>query len=210
MNSYHWLHVSKGRTILLQWCDLTSSTDGATSSGDGSTLVSASNTVKITIQNHISSETHTWDVYATWEIEPKNLRGTQMTSHGGVSGQNMLFILALMCFLWNNLWLSFCNMANHWLLEPGWDGQQHLTAPIWKCVSGIGDHRFTFLMDLLSNYTFHTNLTIFSIKRLLIEEMTSLIVFNLWKFRKLCNIVWCRFNAINSWQTTPLNMFLSQ
>ena len=80
--------------------------------------------------------------------------------------------------------LSLYNRANHWLLEPGWDGQQHLTTPIWKCTSGIGNHRFTFLMDLLLIYTFYTNLTIFSIKRLLIEDVTSLIVFNLWKVEK--------------------------
>ena len=47
VSSYHWLHVSKGRTILLQWCELTQSTsDGSTSSGHGSTILSASNTVK--------------------------------------------------------------------------------------------------------------------------------------------------------------------
>ena len=60
-----------------------------------------------------------------------------------------------------------------------------LTAPIWKCMSGIGDHRFTFLMDLLSNYTFYTNLTLFPITRFLIEDVTSLIVFNLWKVEKI-------------------------
>ena len=32
--------------------------------------------------------------------------------------------------------------------------------PIWKYRSGIGDHRFTFFMDLFPNYTFYTNLTI--------------------------------------------------
>ena len=30
VSGYHWLHVSKGQTILLQWCDLTSSGDGST------------------------------------------------------------------------------------------------------------------------------------------------------------------------------------
>ena len=51
-----------------------------------------------TIQNRFSSETHNWDMYATWEIEPKNLGFTQMTSQGGVKGQTILLILALMCF----------------------------------------------------------------------------------------------------------------
>ena len=131
--------------------------------------------------------THNLDVYATWEIEPKNLGFTQMTSQGGVEGQTILLILAPMCFLWNNLcqFVVKYNGANHWLLEQGWDGQQHLTAPLWKCMSGIGDHRFTFLVDLLSNYTSYTNLTIFSIRRLLIEDVTSLIVLNLWKVEKI-------------------------
>ena len=30
VSCYHWLHVSKGQTILLQWCDLTLSGDGST------------------------------------------------------------------------------------------------------------------------------------------------------------------------------------
>ena len=103
VTGYHWLHVSKGRTILLQWCDLTSSSDGSTSSGDVSTILSASDAVKNMIKNRISSETHNWYVYATWEIELQNLGFTQMTSQGGVEGQNILLILTLMCFLWNNL-----------------------------------------------------------------------------------------------------------
>ena len=45
-------------------------------------------------------------------------------------------------------------------------------------MSRIGDHRFSFLMDLFSDYIFYKNLTIFSIRRLLIEDVTSLIVFN--------------------------------
>ena len=140
-----------------------------------------------TIQNRISSETYNWDVHATWEIEPKNLGFTQMTSHGGVECQNILLILASMCFLWNNLW-SVCR----YITRPitGCSSQDRpvnniLTAPIWKCMSGIGDYRFTFLVDLFSNYTFYTNLTIFSIRILLIEDVTSLIVFNIWKVEKI-------------------------
>ena len=46
MSCSHWLHVSKGQTILLQWCDLTSSGDGSTLSGDCSTNRTKSNTIK--------------------------------------------------------------------------------------------------------------------------------------------------------------------
>ena len=38
LSGYHWLQVSKGQAILLQWCDFTSSGDGSTSSADGSTI----------------------------------------------------------------------------------------------------------------------------------------------------------------------------
>ena len=67
-----------------------------------------------------------------------------MTSQGRVEGQNILLILAPICFLWHNLW-SVC----HYITGPisgcsgedgtrmgrgGWDedgtGQQHLTAPL--------------------------------------------------------------------------------
>ena len=141
MSGYHWLHVSKRRINLLQWCDLTSSSDVSTSSGDGSTILSASNIVKNIIQNRISSEIHNWYLYATWEIKPKNLGFTQMTCQGGVEGQNILLIFAPMCLLRNNLW-SVCR----YITEPisgcssqDGTGQQHLTAPIWKCMSEIGD-----------------------------------------------------------------------
>ena len=185
MSGYHWLHVSKGWSILLQWYDLTSSSDGSTSSGDGSTILSASNTVNNMIQNRISSETHGW--YATWEIEPKNLGFTQMTSQGGVEGQNSLLIWAPMCFFVKPrmVSLSLYNGTNQWLLKPGWDGSTTFNRSHLKCMSGIGDHRFTFLMNLQSNYTFYTNLTIFSITRLLIEDVTRLILFNVWKVEKI-------------------------
>ena len=187
MSSYHWLHASKGQTSLHQWCDLTSSSDGSTSSGDGSTILSIKYCQKYMIQNRTSSETHNWYVYATWETEPKHLGFTQMTFQGVVEGQNILLILSPICLLWNNLW-SVCR----YIIGPvsgcsSQDGtsQQHLAAPIRKYMSGIGDHRFTFPMDLLSNYTFYINLTIFSIRRLLIEDVTSLMVFNLWKVEKI-------------------------
>ena len=132
---------------------------------------------KYMIQNRISSETHNCYMYVTWEIEPQNLGFTQMTSQWGVEGQTILLILASMCFSWYNLW-SVCRYItgpiNGCSSQDG-TSQQHLTAPIWKCVSGMGDHRFTFLMDLLWNYTFYTNLTIFSITRLLIEQWPLLL-----------------------------------
>ena len=46
MSCSHWLHVSKGQTILLQWCNLTSSGDGSTLSWDSSTIRTKSNTIK--------------------------------------------------------------------------------------------------------------------------------------------------------------------
>ena len=35
-----------------------------------------------------------------------------------------------------------------------WRHHGYLTAPLWECMIGIGDHRFTFFMDLLPNHTF--------------------------------------------------------
>ena len=89
--------------------------------------------------------------------------------------------------------LLLYNGATQWPMEADGDGngQQYSTAPIWKCRAGIGDHRITFPIDLLPNYTFFTNLTIFSIGWLLMEDVTSLLT--LWK---VCSIVWCRFNRI--------------
>ena len=98
----------------------------------------------------------------------------------------LLILMAPMCFVWNSLW-SVCRHItgpiNGCSSQDGTD-QQHLTAPIWKCMSGIGDHWFTFLVDLLSNYTLYTNLTISSIRRLLIEDVTRLKAFSLWKVKK--------------------------
>ena len=51
-------------------------------------------------------------------------------------------------------------------------------------MSGIGDHRFICLIDLLPNYTFYTNLTILSIGYLLIEDVTNPMTFNLRKVEK--------------------------
>ena len=48
-------------------------------------------------------------------------------------------------------------LSGRW--RQGGNDQQCLAAPIWKYRSGFGDHRFTFFLDLLPNYTFYTNLT---------------------------------------------------
>ena len=70
--------------------------------------------------------------------------------------------------------------AIHWLMEVGWEGQ----SPPFENVcqeSMITDPHF---IDLLPNYTFYTNLTILSIRYLLIDDVTSLIMFALWKVDK--------------------------
>ena len=74
-----------------------------------------------------------------------------------------LLVFAPICFLWNNLW-----SVSRYIMGPfsGWWRLVGRTIPvsnppIWKCRSGIGDHRFPFFMDLLPNYTFYTNLTFF-------------------------------------------------
>ena len=66
-------------------------------------------------QNCISSETHNWHMYQTWEIETPNLGFKQMVSQEGVRGQNILLILAPM---WNNNLWSVC----HYIMGPfgGW------------------------------------------------------------------------------------------
>ena len=138
------------------------------------------------IKNCIWSETRNWYMYATWEIDPICIVLYITTSQGRVGGQIILLIVARLCFSRKTLWLV-CRYVtepfNGCLRQDGKD-QQYLTAPIWKCMSEISDHRFTFLMDLLSNYTFYTNLTLFCIVCLLIEDVPSMIIFNLWKVEK--------------------------
>ena len=83
--------------------------------------------------------------------------------------KRFLLVLATMGFLWNNWWsVSLYKMgpfSGWWRL--GGNDQQYLAAPIWKYRPGIGDHRFTFFMDLHSSYTFYTNLTLLLIGYLL-------------------------------------------
>ena len=146
MSSCHWLHVSKGWAILLQWCDLTSSTDGSTSSGVGSTILSASNTVMNTIQPAFPLKliTETYTQHNRSRVYTDDFpRRSGRSKYFAYLGTYVLFVEQPVVSLWLN------NRVNHWLSEPGWDGQQRLIAPVWKCMSGIGDHRFTFLMDLL-------------------------------------------------------------
>ena len=138
-------------------------------------------------QNCISPETHYWYMYSAWQIETPNLWLTQMPSQGGVGGQRFLLVFAPMCFLWNNLW-----SVSHYIMGSfsGWwrlvgRASPVSNPPIWKCRSGLGDHRFPFFMDLLSNYTFYTNLTFLFIGYLFTGDVTSMITFNWWKVEKI-------------------------
>ena len=94
----------------------------------------------------------------------------------------------------------------------GGKGQRYLTAPIGKCMSAIGHHQFTFLVDLLSNYTLYKNLTTFFIEWLLMEDVASLITINSQK--SLENHLSCgyREKVTNSWNSkfrTEPNLMLS-
>ena len=85
----------------------------------------------------------------------QNLEFIQMPSQEGDGGENILLILALVFFVEQPVVsFSLYNGAILWLMEAGWDGPVYITAPIWKGMSGIGDHRFIFLIHLLPNYTF--------------------------------------------------------
>ena len=100
-------------------------------------------------------------MYTIWEIETQNLWFVQMPSQGEMGGRKIFAFLSHIVFLWNNLWSVSCYIMGSF---SGWwrlcgNDQQCLAAPIWKYRSGFGDHRFTFFIDLLPNYTFYTNLT---------------------------------------------------
>ena len=71
-------------------------------------------------QTCISSQTHNWYLYQTWEIEKPNLWFTQMAYQAGVGSQNILLILAPMCFLWNNLWSVCCYRMGCGCCRLGW------------------------------------------------------------------------------------------
>ena len=138
-------------------------------------------------QKCISSETPNWCMYTICEIETPNLWFTQMPSRGEVVVIRFLIVLALMCFLWHNLWsvsrYIMGPFSGWW--RPGGNGQRYLAAPIWIYRSGFGDHRFNFFMDLLPNYTFYTNLSILFTGYLFIEDVASLMTFNVLKVQKI-------------------------
>ena len=103
-----------------------------------------------------------------------------------------------MCFSWNNLWSVSRYIIGHfngwWRL--GGSDQQNPALPFENVGQELVIHDSHF--DLLPNYTFHTNITILFIGYLLIEDVTSLIMFHLWKkLRKVCNIVWCQFKSFH-------------
>ena len=188
MSSYHWLHVSKGQAILLQWCGLSSSGDISTVSSDCSTIRTASNRIKIMwhkIVFHPKLTTDTCIQYERWEPQIYDLPRYLPKEKWEV--KIFLLVLALMWFLWNNLWsVSRYTMGpfSGWWRHSG-NGQHYLAAPIWIYRSGIGDHRFKFFTNFLPNYTFYTNLSILLIVYLLIEDVTCLMTFNWWTVQKI-------------------------
>ena len=154
VSSYHWLHVSRGRTNYSNDVIWLHSRDGFPSSGDGSPILSAWDAVRNTKQNRISSETHNWDVDATWEIEPKNVGFTQMTSQGGVKGQIFRLSWFLCVFLWNNLW-SVCRYITGQItgcLSQDGTVNNIKQLPVVEnvCQESVIDHQLTFLVGLLS------------------------------------------------------------
>ena len=162
MSCCYWLHVSKGQTILLQWCDLASSGDGSTLSGDCSTIRTISNTIKMMwykIAFHLKLTTDTCTQYKRWKTKIYGLH--RCLPKGKLEVENFLLVLAPTGFLWNDLRSVspyIMGPLSGWWRQGGTD-QQCLAAPIWKYRSGFGDHRFKFFIDLLPNYTFYTNLT---------------------------------------------------
>ena len=138
------------------------------------------------IQNCISSETHNWFMYTTWEIETQNLWFTQMPFQGKMAGRNIFACPNTYRLLWNNLWsvsrYIMSPFSGRWRL--GGTDQQCLAASISKYRSGIGDHRFTFFIDLLPNYTFYTNLTNIVHWVIAYRDVAHLITRNLGKVEK--------------------------
>ena len=94
-----------------------------------------------------------------------------------------LLVLAPIGFLWNNLWsvsrYIIGPLSGRW--RQGGIDQQRLAAPIWKYRSGFGDHRFTFFIDLLPNYTFYTSLTNIAIWVIAYRDVAHPITLNLGK-----------------------------
>ena len=92
--------------------------------------------------------------------------------------ERFLLVLAPIGFLWNNLW-SVSRYIIGW--RQGGIDQQRLAAPIWKYRSGFGDHRFTFFIDLLPNYTFYTSLTNIALWVIAYRDVAHPITLNLGK-----------------------------
>ena len=106
----------------------------------------------------VSSKTHNWYMYTTWEMDKQNLGFTQMASQGGEGGQNILLILAPMCFLWNNLWSVCCCImgpfSSWWRLNG--KSQWYLTIPFEK----VGNKLVITDSYFHLNYTFASKLHI--------------------------------------------------
>ena len=125
-------------------------------------------------------------LYTIREIETQNIWFTQMPFQGKMGGKIFLLVLPHIGFLWNNLWsvsrYIMWPFSGPWRL--GGNDQQCLAAPIWKYRSGIGDHRFTFFINLLPNYAFYTNLTNIVHWVVAYRDVAHLITLNLGKVEK--------------------------
>ena len=137
------------------------------------------------IQNCISSETHNWYMYTIWELETPNLWFTQMSSQRVMGGRKIFACLStyrLFVELWSVSRYIMGPLSGRWRLCG--NDQQCLAAPIWKYRSGFGDHRFTFFIDLLPNYTFYTNLTNIVHWVVVYRDVAHMITLNLGKVEK--------------------------
>ena len=136
---------------------------------------------------HFTRNSQLIHVHRMRDRNPKSVTYTGAFPRRSWGVKIYLLVFAPICFLWNNLWSVSC-----YIMRPfsGWWRLVGRTSPvsnppIWKCRSGIGDHRFPFFMDMLPNYTFYTNLTSLFIGYLFTEDVTSMITFNLWKVEKI-------------------------
>ena len=107
----------------------------------------------------------------------------QMASQGEMGRRKIFACLSTYMLLWNNLWsvsrYIMGPLSGRW--RQGGIDQQCLAAPIWKYRSGFGDHRFTFFIDLLPNYTFYTSLTNIALWVVAYRDVAHLISLNLGK-----------------------------
>ena len=114
-----------------------------------------------------------------------------MASQGGVGGQNILLILAPMCFLWNNLW-SVCRYImgpfSGWRSLYGKGKPPHLKKYVRNRWSPIHiSHRFTSKLHILhkSDNIVHW---VFAYRRC--DKPDDVQFMKSWE--KVCRIVWCR------------------